>query len=163
MADIDDLTEQLRTLFGDSPESNPLFKEMVKQLTDAEKVESKKAFAKRQPPVTVYTEVTRIHHCTHCDATWTTTVRLQKGETLANMGIDGHVTTISAKSPAVVHHYVGFCNRCPDHIHSLSREELEDKYLSLLASYPFAQVHGLANYVQKLNTVDEADRKEVKL
>lgn len=160
MSEIDDLTSQIRALFGDAPESNPLFREMAKKLAaDSEK--PKRVIAKKQPPVTIYTEVERVHRCTHCGIEWHSTVKLTKMDTVPFLDENGKVGVITSKSPAVVYCYSGFCDFCRNFVETLSREELVERYLYLLSNFPFPQVHGLKSYVQKMNTANTHEGEEV--
>ena len=156
-----ELTVQLRTLFGDEPEKNPLFRELAKKLAKEESVKQRSLAPKTHvsnSPVTQYTEVERIFHCTHCGNEFSDTIVLRKGETAPITNAEGGVTILNSKSPAIVHAYTGLCSKCAAFVETLSREELEDRYLSLLALHPFPHIHG---YGQKLN-IGEEERKELK-
>lgn len=121
MSEIDELTSQIRALFGDNPESNPLFKEMAKKLAAADSEKPKRVIAKKQPPVTIYTEVTIHYHCTHCGAERKRTIQLQKGESLTATKLNGCVEIINSRSPATVDSYCGVCEICQDFIRGISR------------------------------------------
>lgn len=134
------LEQEIRNLFGNEPEKNPLFKKLMSELSKGEEKTKKKAERIPIPPCTKYTEVTIIYHCKHCGAVWERTHKLSEGESITTTDINRHIHIIKASTPTKRDSFVSHCDNCKHFIASLERKDLEEKYLSLFGALPWFKV-----------------------
>ena len=86
-------------------------------------------------PATVYTKVIRRNKCIHCGYTYETEHSLQKGESLSFVKGGKASEVIIVKplgEPLTIEADIATCVRCLDFVKSLSREDLEIRYMALL-------------------------------
>ncbi len=86
-------------------------------------------------PATVYTKVIRRNKCIHCGYTYETEHSLRKGESLSFVkgGKASEVIIVKPlEEPLTIEADIATCVRCLDFVKSLSREDLESRYMALL-------------------------------
>lgn len=86
-------------------------------------------------PATVYTKVIRRNKCIHCGYTYETEHSLRKGESLSFVKGGKASEVIIVKplgEPLTIEADIATCVRCLDFVKSLSREDLESRYMALL-------------------------------
>lgn len=106
-----------------------LLREMTKE--DTEKVPRKH----REPssPVSLYTSVKKNYTCLHCGYTFSSVVNLKKDEDTVVITAKGNIMIVNSNSPAEVSCITNSCRWCKDYIKGLTRDELEERYMTLLS------------------------------
>ena len=97
--------------------------------------ESRSTPSQDASPVTVYTKVIRRNKCIHCGYTYETEHSLRKGESLSFVkgGKASEVIIVKPlREPLTIEADIATCVRCLDFVKSLSREDLESRYMALL-------------------------------
>jgi hypothetical protein len=87
--------------------------------------------------VTTYTTVIRHYTCQHCGGKFDSSLSLGKEDSIPALLANGKVMIITSKSPLEIECATGHCGRCNNFISQLSREELEQRYLTLLRKESF--------------------------
>lgn len=84
-----------------------------------------------------YTKVHKTYHCVHCGFMWGATFSLAKGESTNTFGQSPNKASVhmaTGQEEMYLDTYVSNCSNCKRFIQTLSRDELEDRYLALLST-----------------------------
>lgn len=85
-----------------------------------------------------YTKVHKTYHCVHCGFQWGATYTLAKGESTNTFSPGPNRASVHTatgqEEEMYLDTYVSNCSNCARFIQTLSREELEDRYLALLST-----------------------------
>jgi transcription elongation factor Elf1 len=139
---------EIRALVGDGQFNRNMLTAMLRSMEKKEAA-SKPREQKQHTggPCTEYTAIRRDYTCMHCGHSFSVAVQLKKGESVPVMSREGKVMIITSKSPLAIKAATSSCNWCEQFVHTLSREELEQRYMTLLSRSTFT-----TSYVQNLNT-----------
>ena len=92
-----------------------------------------------------YRTATVVYHCLHCESTFNVEKTLEtKTESFSYVGHDKNIYIVRYRdiaSPITVHATCRICEECKRFISSLSREELEQRYLNILNKDPITMTH----------------------
>ena len=104
-------------------------------LREMQVTKEKRTRVRREPAplVTCYISVKRNYTCLHCGHKFSSTVELKKGEDTAVIVAGGSVMVINSASPAEVDCIANHCSWCAEFVSRLTREELEERYITLLS------------------------------
>jgi len=126
-------------------ESKPgLFDEIKRILAkEARKDNVRRSVSKDAPPIKVYKEVVRHNKCEHCGREWESTQRFDKGESVSwcDGGRFRQMVIMSAQGESIhINVSAMVCSGCDRYVRSLSREELESKYMAMLNNTTFERM-----------------------
>ena len=146
---------EIRTLIGEGQFNRNMLTAMLRDMEKKEAA-SRPKWEKTHNggPCTEYTTIKRIYTCMHCGHSFSSIVQLKKGDSVPVMTKEGKVMIITSNSPLEIEAATSHCGWCEQFVHTLSREELEERYMTLLARSTFT-----TSFVQNLNI----ERREIKL
>ena len=146
---------EIRTLIGEGQFNRNLLSTMLKEMEKKEAANKPKQQKQHNGgPCTEYTAIKRVYTCLHCGRSFSSIVQLKKGESVPVMTKEGKVMIITSNSPLEIEAATSRCNWCEQFVKTMSREELEQRYMILLARSTFT-----TSFVQNLNI----GKREVKL
>lgn len=109
--------------------------------------EEKEKKQKKEKECVSYMQIERTTTCEHCKASWVDLIHLQQKETISALQKDGTVRTIYAlnivKEPVKLRSYTASCKYCPTAIKALPREDLEERYMTILKLIPIDKVRDI--------------------
>lgn len=133
--------ELLQLLNGLSPEKiASLKKELFSKEKKSRNVKHSPCYGvQRNGTVSVYNKVHVHIHCTTCGSIHIVQHDITNAQLAFPISKEGKVTSIKVSGDKEVQYdtYTNNCTSCISYIQSMSREELEERYLSLLKRSPF--------------------------
>jgi transcription elongation factor Elf1 len=150
-----DVMGELQTMIQTSGFSRAKLSALLREITP--KDDNKVSRPKRVPqsPVTQFSSIKRKFTCLHCSATFSSIIQLREKEDTVGVTEEGKVMIINSASPAEVSLVTSSCDHCSDFIKSLTRDELESRYITLLRH---SSLTGKNIFGQKITT-----EREIKL
>ncbi len=125
------MLDQIRELVETSTMSKSKLAGILSELSKAEeRGERPKREKRATSPVTIYFKINRRYTCSHCGHKWESVVEIKKGDNLAFVNSEFGVSYTD--KPANVECSTASCQHCPSFIKRMEREELEERYSSLL-------------------------------
>jgi transcription elongation factor Elf1 len=138
---------EIRTMVAESTFNRSMLTAMLKEMEKKEQASRPRQQKQHTGgPCTEYTTIKRVYTCMHCGRSFSSTVQLKKGESVPVMTKEGKVMIITSNSPCEIEAATSHCGWCEQFVRTMSREELEERYIALLARSTFT-----TSYVQNLN------------
>ena len=110
-----------------------------------------------------YRTATVVYHCLHCGGTNSVEKKLEtKSESFSYVGHDTNVYVVryrDIESPVTVHSITRVCEECKKFISSLSREELEQRYINAISKDPVDMKHPPKKPVAKIE-IEETEGED---